>query len=591
MAPGFRHIISRLPRVRRWLGLLPALLLAFLIAPAADAITLSIDHPFCHAVTTGRVPAAFACAGAPAGYDRSTLWLRAAMPAEQAVGRDAVFLIAHTRFDRMIVQFGYADGHTEQRTVRRGDYGPYWTTGGQLAFPVPARAAGLATITLRFDRLTSHTLLHMRILPAVAANRDMAITGLLAGGSITLLLAGALYNLSIAVTGQRGFLAWHSVWAMCMVLWGLIWSQAVLILFPGFAGTASGQICTALAGLAIAAATISAVSALRGIIHPWALRSVLMLAAAVTVLSLAAALITSAAITAIGSLLGLLVLTDLVAIAGCISWGCWRGSGDARDLAKSWGLPMAILALTILVDVDDRMFGGGSYIAILIASALQTIWLAITITRRLAAMRVELEAAREAEIALQELASRDPMTGLLNRRGFVERIEQTFAGGNEAPLALLLLDVDHFKLINDAHGHEVGDDVLCRIAQYLHKLERELCVSGRMGGEEFVLAVSGLTAFQLEQFADRVRAEIGACDHGVVTKDRRVSVSIGVAEGTTRTPFQRLYSNADRALYDAKKSGRNKVVFHLDDGESREALERDQLTFDWTKSNRRRRPA
>jgi diguanylate cyclase (GGDEF)-like protein len=124
---------------------------------------------------------------------------------------------------------------------------------------------------------------------------------------------------------------------------------------------------------------------------------------------------------------------------------------------------------------------------------------------------------------------------------------------------------------------------LCRIADQLRRLEREVCIAGRMGGEEFVIAVSGLTSFALAQFAERVRTGLGALDHGEVSKHRTVTVSIGVAEGSTRTRFQRLYSAADRALYDAKRAGRNKVIFSsgLGDPQSREEMERDQFSFRW----------
>ena len=104
-----------------------------------------------------------------------------------------------------------------------------------------------------------------------------------------------------------------------------------------------------------------------------------------------------------------------------------------------------------------------------------------------------------------------------------------------------------------------------------------------MGGEEFVVAISGLTNFALAQFAERLRTALATLDHGDVTRQRQVTVSIGVAEGSTRTRFQRLYSAADRALYDAKRAGRNKVVFSsgLGDVGAREEMERDQFTFRW----------
>jgi diguanylate cyclase (GGDEF)-like protein len=127
------------------------------------------------------------------------------------------------------------------------------------------------------------------------------------------------------------------------------------------------------------------------------------------------------------------------------------------------------------------------------------------------------------------------------------------------PFGLLLIDVDRFKRINDQLGHEVGDAVLIRLSKRLRALEnRYACLAGRLGGEEFLIGVSGVPAHALEQFADHIRTEIGTSDDGIHPE---VTVSIGVAHGTASGPFVALYGKADRALYEAKANGRNRVVF------------------------------
>jgi diguanylate cyclase (GGDEF)-like protein len=559
----------------RWLL---AIWAALVFSPAtAGATALRINAPLCHA-TAAEMPARFDCSGEPQDYQQGILWLRAAVPPDHSV-----LLIHQTRFEALGVVFHYADGFAVRQHIARGDYGEHWRIGGQIVFEAPKRTAPLTAVTLGFDHLTSDTLLRIRMLSPASANLDLALAAVLSGGALALLLAGGIYNLSLAIALRRQFLAWHGLWAICMVLWGLFWSQTALIALPGVAGTAASQTCTFLACLAITTATLSVATALKALLHRWVWRLLLMLGLSVAALGIPAALALGQSLDMIGDILGLLVLVDLSATALCIAWGWWGGSKEARDLARAWGVPMVVLALTQIFDFNTTLFGGGAQIAVLFASAPQTIWLSIIATRQLSLLRIELDAARAAEIALAELANRDPLTGLLNRRGFVEYLRQIFAGGNDASLALLLIDVDLFKSINDQFGHETGDTVLCRIADYFRRLERELCISGRMGGEEFVLAVSGLTSFSLAQFAERVRAELAACDHGEVTKYRLVTVSIGVAEGSTRTSFQNLYAAADRALYDAKRSGRNKVVFHAGplDLQLREELERDQLTLPW----------
>ena len=565
----------------RWAFVLAALWTAGMVVPA-NAVPLTIDRELCHAVEPSTDPG-FSCGGQPTGYQQGVLLLRADLARIGAMPNGADLLIHMSRFDGLTVAFSYADGHVERQSVRRGNYGAHWRIGGQVVFEAPARPAPLTGVTLAFDHLASHKLLLIRILPNAAANWELAILALLAGGSLTLLMAGGIYNISLAVAVRRQFFVWHGIWAICVLIWGLFWSQSVLLAFPGLAGTVTNQICTFLSCFAICAATISAVTALRGVLPRAAWLGVITLGLSVAALGVPAALVLNSRIEILAALLNIAVLGDLLAVALAIAWAYRRGSGEARDLAQAWAVPMTMLAATTIFDFSDWPFGGGSYIAVLLASAFQTIWLSIAATRRLATMRVDLDAAHAARMALAELANRDPLTGLLNRRGFVERINQAFAGGNESSFGLLLLDVDQFKSINDQFGHEVGDAVLCRIADYFRRLERELVVSGRMGGEEFVLGISGLTAFSLGEFAERVRIGLAACDHGDAIMHRAVTVSIGVAQGTTSTPFQKLYAAADRALYDAKRSGRNKVVFPTgpDDQQRWEAFERDQLAFDW----------
>lgn len=572
--------------VRRWLrGLIAALILAGLPL-AAGATTLKLGRPLCHAVTAGTTaPAddAYSCVGDPLPYQDGTLWLRTDLKDEPAAARDPVILIHQTRMERVVLAFQYADGTSDVQQVVRGNYGAHWRIGGQIAFAAPHRRAPLASVTIGISRLASTSLLRIRILDTIAANRDLAIAAILSGGSITLLLISGIYNLSLAIAVRRQFLAWHSLWAGCMVLWGLFWSQIALIAMPSLAGTSAAQTCTLLACLAITMATISVATALEQSLPRWARRCVIALGVSVAIVGTPASLVLGSSVDLFKVLLDVLSLSDLAAVAVAIGWSWRQGSAEARDLAKSWALPMVMLALTQLFDFSDHLFGGGAQIAVLFASALQTIWLSITATLRFSTMRAELDQARAAESALAELASRDPLTGLFNRRGFVDCLRTTFNGANDAPLALLLMDVDHFKSINDQFGHETGDAVLVRLADQLRQFEREVCIAGRMGGEEFVVAISGLTSFALAQFAERLRSSLGALDHEEVSKQRAVTVSIGVAEGSTRTRFQRLYSAADRALYDAKRAGRNKVVFSsgLGDVGSREDMDRDQFAFRW----------
>src|SRR3546814_7171941 len=154
---------------------------------------------------------------------------------------------------------------------------------------------------------------------------------------------------------------------------------------------------------------------------------------------------------------------------------------------------MAALALPQFFGVGGPLWGGGAQVLVLLSAAFQTLWRSIATPRRLARLRVERDHARAAEARASELAGRDPLTNLHNRRGFIERTTPLLGDRRpaDAPAALLLIDVDRFKAVNDAFGHEAGDIVLCKIAQRLQRWESPSCAVARLGGEEFALAIVG----------------------------------------------------------------------------------------------------
>lgn len=569
-----------------------ACLLAFLIAPAVRAEAIRIGRTGCYAVTPDKIADSavtrlrFACVGTPRGYQSGSFWV-SADPAPVARQGDGLAVLVHqSRFDRLAAFFIYRDGRVVRQDVRRGDYGDRWRIGAQIAFIAPVGVDPPARVVLRFDHFASVGLMRARMMPVSLAGRDMAIASALIGAAMILLLVGAIYNFSLAAAARRQYLAWHGAWAASVFVWGTLWSQFALIFVPGVAGTMASQISTFLACTAVMVATFSAMSAFDPKILPrWLRMGTFGLGMANFVLGLPAALLNGAILDVIGPILSLTLVCDLIAVAACITIAWRAGNVEARDFAFAWAVPMLTLGITEYVDLGERLFGGGSQIAVLFACAFQTVWLSIAATLRLARLRIERDAARAAESEMGELANRDALTGLLNRRGFINRTKIFFGNpaNDDVEFALLLIDVDHFKSINDNFGHEVGDEVLCAIAARLKLWERELCLAGRLGGEEFVLAVSGLNAFALGQFADLIRLDLGACDHGEVTRHRRVTVSIGVARGHAATTFQRLYGMADRALYDAKRNGRDRISFH-DVGEPwREAFAQDQMAFKWDK--------
>ncbi|NJC70105.1 diguanylate cyclase [Planosporangium thailandense] len=174
----------------------------------------------------------------------------------------------------------------------------------------------------------------------------------------------------------------------------------------------------------------------------------------------------------------------------------------------------------------------------------------------------ETEEARRLSVRFREMAQRDALTGLYNRRYVDEHLaallEAPAAGG--APLSVALVDIDHFKAINDTLSHATGDTVLQQIAALLATAVTDGGFAARLGGEEFLLVFPGTDGGDAVRRCERLRRAIAGHPWRPVTGDLPVTASIGVAANTAGdvTPSE-LLSRADRNLYAAKRSGRNRV--------------------------------
>ena len=163
---------------------------------------------------------------------------------------------------------------------------------------------------------------------------------------------------------------------------------------------------------------------------------------------------------------------------------------------------------------------------------------------------------------LRGMAARDPLTGLLNRRGLSEALQRHFSHRHAAPAYLLLLDVDHFKRINDSHGHQAGDAVLCHVAEVLRLAVRRGDLTGRVGGEEFAAICLDADEAGARQVAERLRAgmESRSMDLPGCGAPLRCTVTIGVsAPFIGAAGLDDAMRQADAALYRGKDAGRNRV--------------------------------
>ncbi len=163
--------------------------------------------------------------------------------------------------------------------------------------------------------------------------------------------------------------------------------------------------------------------------------------------------------------------------------------------------------------------------------------------------------------SLETAATRDFLTNLLNRRAFFEVGEPIFAQAQRknAKFSLAMIDIDHFKNVNDTYGHDVGDRVIHSIAQTLNEQRRSSDVLARFGGEEFCLLMPELEIENVTTLFKRYQEAIANIDFSDIAPDFKVTVSIGIATTPCHSPDQMIKA-ADEALYEAKESGRNKFI-------------------------------
>lgn len=163
--------------------------------------------------------------------------------------------------------------------------------------------------------------------------------------------------------------------------------------------------------------------------------------------------------------------------------------------------------------------------------------------------------------SLEHAALTDGLTGMQNRRYFDDALNEYLAefARIKKPLGMMILDLDHFKNVNDTYGHDVGDEVLRRVAQCLQEFTRYHDIVARLGGEEFVVVAPNLNQENITRLADRIRVAISGLTIKAGKVTIKVTVSIGIAIWDGNEASDDFYRRADKMLYSAKRDGRNRV--------------------------------
>lgn len=272
-----------------------------------------------------------------------------------------------------------------------------------------------------------------------------------------------------------------------------------------------------------------------------------------------------------------------VAIAlSAVAWildGTLAGQGIALSLVEVVALGVMVWHLRVLRAPPGRlpaqmMIVGCAMLILLYGSAmpgwafgkfgLDDVWVSadLSIWFMLNFCMLMLTSFRAAE-SLRQSAMSDPLTGALNRRGLEAELRNRLEGAAvDDGMAVIALDLDRFKSINDRYGHENGDHVLQRFGETVRECLRNDELFARVGGDEFAIVVAGARAASAPHLAEQVRARIAALQFAPATPALRITASLGVCVSATRDALQPLMRRADEALYAAKRNGRDRVELH-----------------------------
>ncbi len=530
------------------------LLLAWvLVSPGAATAAPHIDLTASRCVaftTTADPPPASTCQELRSDYSNGWMWIAADVPPR--FGQDTAVSVQLSRFDGLAVLFHYADGSFTRQDVHNGDYGNHWRLGGTIAFTAPQRSVPVTAVTLGIDRPSWARQLSARL---GTNDHDVAYDGsqlVIAASLALLLLSIAATSFLSSVSGQWS-LMWNAVWNAMVIGWALAWTQGLLILAPGLAGDASARLATFFSMMAVAGACLQVADIARQQISPMLRQAIIIDSVCVAVIGIIAAITPGHWLPLVSNVVDIAVLLSALLFVIIAVIGVRGGNQELRDFILGFSIPVMAVVWTIFIDggitPGDR---SGRYL-VLVCCAMQTVWLAIAGAFRLSLAQRERDMARMREARMTEIAERDALTGLLNRRGFVDSFNRAVVESGRAKL--ILLDLDRFKRINDSHGHDSGDHVLQAVAAQLQLTAGKQPV-GRLGGEEFGVIVPNHA--EAAVFAEQLRAAIAALrvrldNDGTVVQ---VTISAGIGIALAPDDFAIAYHAADQTLLATKGHSR-----------------------------------
>lgn len=551
-----------------WLRSLAMLLLALGCVPGGAKAQAAADIPGQIALSICIAPMASsagksAIAAIPSGFDCSVkqarlgpgdFWIRLARPDGTDLPSGHQLQLTIDWQQAMTVYVRRSDGSVWSQRLDSARVGAFTQIGPAVVIPLPAGQSPVADIVIAVEGAGNigGVIGEAALVTAAMAQTSERNETALFAGFIGLVGGLLVFNLVLWATLRERFQIFYCAMAASMLVYAISHSAAINILLPGFDANDRFRLGYVTLAFATSSGLLFAINFFEPAVIPRWVRH----ASAATIVAIIGSAVGFAALapqhlTLLDRLFLFSFIPAPLLLLTIFGYALGRKSPYASLFVLAWSAPVLMIIMRILhaaqiIDVGFVMDHGT-----LLAMACESLLSSLAMSFRIKMMRRERDVARGEEISARRLAEVDAQTGLFNRRALLARALES-----RGPQALLVIDIDHFKRINDSVGHDVGDEVLNAVARVIADQAGPAALVARLGGEEFAVLMP--TAAVPERFAETIIRAMGVAPmpHG-----ERVTVSIGTATGEIahEGDWRTLYRSADQALYQAKNSGRDTV--------------------------------
>ncbi|WP_256926547.1 diguanylate cyclase [Sphingomonas sp. TZW2008] len=496
-----------------------------------------------------RAAGRYDCTSAQTTFGPGDYWVRSAA---LSISGDRRLRMASLWQRAVTIWAVYGDGHVAVSRLDGRALAGTIQLGAIAELPLETRGAPLVRLLWRVEDAANlrGVVLGARLATPAQSQSSNLLLAALYGAFGGLCLSLLVYNVALWAAQRHRFqLAYCTMLAM-LGCYAFSSSGAFAWVFPGYAN----NIRLELNYLTLAASAAAALAFARTFFEQRVLRGWLSV-----LISSASAIIMGSAILFVAASSWNVVLLDrlyaasfllVIAVSVPVLWQAWRRKSDyLRLFAYAWALPILLAAVRVAGNFHLLAWSFLLDNSTLAAMAAEALLSSLAIAYRTRLLARERDAALEGEVAALALADHDPLTGLMNRRAFLRE-----AIGRAGEQQLVIVDIDHFKTVNDTLGHDGGDEVLRIMARVLRRAAPHSALVARLGGEEFALLSQAGASVEADALLAAIRAERMPFDIGV-------TASLGIGEGCVRdeAEWKRLYRGADQALFIAKAAGRDRA--------------------------------